>query len=518
MGDTSLFPKAGEPVVFRGATVVDGNGTPAYAGDVRVEGDRIVQVGQARADGARVVDSRGLVLAPGFIDAHSHSDLRLLTEPALPVKVRQGITCEVIGQDGLSVAPVSPEHVASRRVQLKAFLGDPPIEWTWGRVSAYLEAVRQVNPSIDVAYLVPHGALREGAMGMEAREPASSEMEAMERLLDEGLQDGAVGLSTGLIYAPCCHAKTEELIRLGRVVARYDGVVVAHIRNEGDFVVQALEELVRVGREAECRVHVSHLKIAGRRNWGKLDQVLALLERATREVELTADQYPYVAGATTLAAILPPWAQAGGMEATIARLADAGTRTRIRDVILDPRPAEWDNTWAGSGPEGIVVSDVPSGRHPELIGKSLTQAAGVQDPLDFALDLIHEEKLAVSMVCFGQCEEVVEAFLKLPFVCVSTDGLLGGRPHPRAYGTFPRVLARYVRERKILSLPQAVRKMSSLASHAFRLSEVGEIEVGSRANLVLFDPATVQDKATFDDPCQFPGGIVHVMRDGRFEF
>ncbi len=518
MGDTSLFPKAGEPVLFRGATVVDGNGTPAYAGDVRVEGDRIVQVGQARADGARVVDAKGLVVAPGFIDAHSHSDLRVLTEPALPVKVRQGVTCEVIGQDGLSVAPVNPEHVAARRAQLKAFLGDPPIEWSWGRVSEYLEAVRRAKPSVDVAYLVPHGALRECAMGVEAREPSQTEMATMERLLDEGLQDGAVGLSTGLIYPPCCHAKTEELIGLGRVVARYDGVVVAHIRNEGDFVVQALEELIRVGREAECRVHVSHLKIAGRRNWGKLDQVLALLERAAGEVELTADQYPYIAGATTLAAILPPWAQAGGAEATIGRLGDSTARARIREAVLDPTPAEWDNTWAGSGPEGIVVSDVPSGHLPELVGKSLPQAAGSKDPLEFALDLLREEHLAVSMVCFGQCEEVVEAFLKLPFVCVSTDGLLGGRPHPRAYGTFPRVLARYVRERGVLTLEQAVRKMSSLASHAYRLSEVGEIEVGSRANLVLFDAERVRDKATFEEPCQYPEGIVHVMRNGRFEF
>ncbi|MEK7865406.1 MAG: D-aminoacylase [Planctomycetota bacterium] len=518
MGEASLFPKAGEPILFRGATVVDGSGAPSYAGDVRVEGDRIVQVGQARAEGARIVEARGLVLAPGFIDAHSHSDLRVLTEPSLPVKVREGVTCEVIGQDGLSVAPVSPEHVAERRAQLKAFLGDPPIEWSWRRVSEYLEAVRRAEPAVDVAYLVPHGALREIAMGMEAREPSPDERATMERLLDEGLQDGAVGLSTGLIYPPCCHARTDELIRLGRVVARYDGVVVAHIRNEGDFVVQALEELVRVGREAECRVHVSHLKIAGRRNWGKLDQVLTLLEEAVGEVELTADQYPYVAGATSLAAILPPWAQAGGAEAIVARLADPSTRARIREAVLDPRPAEWDNTWAGSGPEGIVVSDVPSGCRPELVGKSLSQAAGERDPIDFTLDLLREEKLAVSMVCFSQCEEVVEAFLRLPFVCVSTDGLLGGRPHPRAYGTFPRVLARYVRERKVLTMEQAVRKMSSLASHAYRLTEVGEIEVGSRANLVLFDPASVRDKATFDDPCQYPEGIVHVMRNGRFEF
>lgn len=516
MGETSLFPKAGEPVVFRGATVVDGSGTSAYPGDVRVEADRIVQVGQARLDGARVVEAKGLVLAPGFIDAHSHSDLRLLADPSLAIKTRQGVTCEVVGQDGLSVAPVDPEHVSARRAQLRGFLGDPPVEWTWCRVSEYLDAVRRTRPAVDVVYLVPHGALRELAMGMEAREPSVAEMAAMERLLEQGLEDGAVGLSTGLVYPPCCHAGTDELIRLARVIARYDGVFVAHLRNEGDFLVQAIEELVRVGREAECRVHVSHLKIAGRRNWAKLDEVLALLERAAGEVELTADQYPYVAGATTLAAILPPWAHAGGTQATLARLADAEARKRIRDAILDPRPVEWDNIWAGSGPEGIVVSDVPSGRRPELIGKSLSQAAAGGDPLDLALDLLRDEELGVSTICFSQCEEVVEAFMRLPFVCVSTDGLLGGRPHPRAYGAFPRVLARYVRERKVLTLEQAVRKMSSLTSHVYRLTEVGEIEVGSRANLVLLDPERVKDIATFDDPCRHPEGIVHVMRNGRF--
>ncbi len=517
MSDTSLFPRAGEPIVFRGASVVDGTGAPARTADVRIDGDRIVQVGAARTDGARILKAQGLVLAPGFIDAHSHSDLRILTEPSLPMKVRQGITCEVLGQDGLSVAPVGPEGVSARRAMLAGFLGDPPIVWTWGGVGEYLRAVEAARPAVDVAYLVPHGAIRECAMGMEAREPSPAEMEAMERLLVEGLEQGAVGLSTGLVYPPCCYAKTEELIRLARVVARCDGVVVAHVRNEADFIVQSIEELVRVGREAECRVHVSHLKIAGRRNWGRLEEVLSALERATSEVELTADQYPYIAGATMLAAILPPWAHAGGAHAALQRLTDPASRGHIREAILDPHPAEWENTWAGSGAEGIVISDVPSGRRPELIGKGLAQAASGGDPLDFALDLLRDEKLSVSMICFSQCEEVVEAFLRLPFVGVGTDGLLGGRPHPRAYGTFPRVLARYVRERKTLTLEAAIRKMSSLTARAYRLTEVGEVEVGARANLVLFDPARVRDVATFDDPCRYPEGIVHVMRAGRME-
>ncbi|MBI2900310.1 MAG: D-aminoacylase [Planctomycetes bacterium] len=490
--------------VFRGARPFD----------VHVEGSKIV----ARAEDARVLDCRGLAVAPGFIDAHSHSDLRVLAEPALPMKVRQGITTEVFGQDGLSVAPVIAKDVAARRRQLAGLDGDPLPQWPWTGVGEYLDAVRKAKPAVDVAYLIPHGAVRQCAMGMDDRAPTPAELREMERLTRTGMEEGAVGMSTGLIYPPCCYAKTDELIALARVVAKFDGVFVAHIRNEGDFIVPALEELIRVGRESGCRIHVSHLKIAGRDNWPKLEQVLRLLEGARKDVEISADQYPYVAGSTMMGAILPPWAHSGGPDAAVRRLSDPVERARMREQILDPRPAEWDNFWRWSGAEGIVISDIASGNHPGLLGRTLAQAAGKREPLDFALDLLRDEKLGVSMVSFSQCEEVVEAFLRLPYVGVCTDGLLGGRPHPRAYGTYPRILGRYVRDRKVLSLEAALCKMSAVSARAYRLKGMGAVEPGARANLVAFDPERVTDLATFENPCQFPEGIVYVMHGGELVY
>lgn len=490
----------------------------ARAADVRVEGSRIVEIGPVSSSGARVLDCRGLVVTPGFIDAHSHSDLRAISEPALPMKVRQGITTEVFGQDGISVAPVLPQDVPARRRQLAGLLGDPVLPWTWGSVGQYLDTVRKANPAVDVAYLIPHGAVRQCAMGMEDRAPTPEELRAMERLIDEGMSEGAVGMSTGLIYPPCCYAKTDELMALARVIARQDGVFVAHIRNEGDFIVPALEELIRVGRESGCRIHVSHLKIAGRENWSKVEAVVRLLEAARKDLELSADQYPYIAGSTGMGAILPPWVHDGGVDEATRRLGDAETRRRIRTMVLDPRPVEWDNFWRWSGPEGILISDIPSGRRPELLGKNLRDGAAGCDPLDFAMDLLRDERMGVSLVSFSQCEEVIEAFLRLPFVGVCTDGLLGGRPHPRAYGTYPRLLGRYVRERRVLSLEDALRKTSAVSAKAYRLKGVGAIEVGARANLVAFDPERVADRATFEDPCRYSEGIVYVMRGGELVY
>jgi N-acyl-D-amino-acid deacylase len=290
------------------------------------------------------------------------------------------------------------------------------------------------------------------------------------------------------------------------------------MRSESDRILEALSEMIRVGEQSGCAVQVSHLKIAGRQNWGRLDEVVALFEAArARGVRLTADQYPYAAGSTLLGAILPPWAHAGGGEAAVARLRDAETRARLRAQLADPAPCDWDNFWKWSGPEGIVVADIPSGRHPEWLGRTLAQIAALQgkDPFETAFDLLLEERLGVAMVSFSQDEAVVERLLKLPYVCVCTDGLLGGRPHPRAYGSYPRILGRYVRERGSLSLEEAVRKMTSQAADAFGFQDQGRIREGRRANLVVFDPETVADRASFEDPLQFPLGVRDVLVGGE---
>lgn len=424
----------------------------------------------------------------------------------------------MFGQDGISVAPVRPSDVSGWKQKLSGLLGDFGVPWDWSSVAEYLDRVRSARPALDVAYLAPHGALRQYILGGQARRAGRPELAQMQALLRRALSEGACGLSTGLIYPPCCYADTAELTALGLVLAEVGRPLVVHMRSESDEIDEAVEEMLTVARESGCAVHISHLKLAGRENWPKVQDLIESLELARLEgLQVTADQYPYVAGSTMLGAILPPWAHDGGTEATLARLADPAARKRMRDQMADPRPAEWDNFWKWSGPEGIVVSDLPSGSHPEWLGTSLVEIAREQgkDPFEAAFDLLLEERMGVAMVSFSQDEGVVERLMQLPFVNVCTDGLLGGRPHPRAYGTYPRMLGRYVRERKTLSLPQAVRKMTARAAQAFGLGDVGLLREGYRASVVVFDPAAVADRATFEDPVQYPAGIRHVMVGGE---
>jgi N-acyl-D-amino-acid deacylase len=504
-------------LVIRGATVVDGTGAPRRRASVGVAKGRIAAVDdREKLHGAKELDAGGLVLAPGFIDTHSHSDLRLLVEPDLPMKVLQGVTLEVLGQDGISVAPLRPEREEEEKRKLAGLLGRPDIKWTWSGMAEYLATLERVGPSPNVAMLVPHGAVRTFVMGPDDRDPTPAELRGMEQLLDRSLAEGAIGLSTGLIYPPCCYAKTPELVALGRVLARHGGPFVVHLRSESDQILEAIDEMVSVGRESGCRVHISHWKIAGKENFARWREVQERVEAAQRSgVIVTCDQYPYAAGSTMLGAILPPWAHSGGPEATIKRLANADDRARMRREMTDPRLVEWDNFWRWTGPEGITISDVPSGKRPSAIGKSVKQAAGSQDPLEFALDLLRDENMGVGMVSHNQSEEVVERFATLPYVNVCTDGLLGGRPHPRAYGTYPRILGRLVRERRRMTLEEAVRKMTSQAAAAMNLEGTGRIAPGQRADITIFDEARVIDHATYEEPMRAPEGIVHVLVNGK---
>lgn len=495
---------------------MDGSGRPGFRADVGVSGARIVAVGEGLSGRARI-DCAGHVVAPGFIDTHSHSDLKVLADPGLPMKVRQGITLEVLGQDGISVAPVKPEDREACRQELSGLLGDFGVEWDWSSVGEYLARVRAARPAVDVAYLVPHGALRQAVIGGVARAASPEELVAMLDLLRQGLAEGACGLSTGLIYPPCCYADTDELVALGRVLAPAGRPFVVHLRSESDHVLGALEEMIGVAEAAGCPVHVSHLKVAGRQNWHKAENMVRQVEVAReRGLRVTADQYPYVAGSTMLGAVLPPWAHDGGLEATLRRLADPVSRARLRGAMAEPAPASWDNFWKWSGPEGILVADIPSGRRPQWLGRSLAEIAreAGQDPFEATFDLLLAERMGVAMVSFSQDEDCVGRFLSLPWVNTCTDGLLGGRPHPRTYGAFPRVLARYAREQALVTLPEAVRKMTSQPAAAFGFDAVGLVREGLRANLVVFDPETVADRATFEDPLQFSLGVRDVLVGG----
>ena len=521
-------------LVLKRGLIVDGTGRSGFYGDVGIYRNYIAAIDAPGAlQGMEEVDCKGLVIAPGFIDTHSHSDLRVLSEPGLPMKVRQGITLEVFGQDGISVAPIRAADRPQMERTLAGLLGRLDRDWDWQWVGEYLAAIERVRPAVDCAYLIPHGAVRLCAMGMEDRQAQRDEIATMQDLIRQAMREGALGLSTGLIYPPCCFADTAELIELCKAVAELDGIFVVHMRSESDYLADAVAEMIEVGKASGVRVHISHFKAAGRENWAAIDGVLEMIRRAQEEgVRLTADQYPYIAGSTMLGAILPPWAHAGGVEATLGRLNNAEERGRMRAAMLDRRRSQWDNFWKWSGPEGIVISDIPSGHHAEYVGQSLAQAAKLQHQAEhmaehmadqvseemaaeFALDLLAEERMGVGMISFSQSEEVVRKIMQQPYVNVCTDGLLGGKPHPRAYGSYPRILGRYVREQGLLTLEEAVRKMSGLAAETFQLRRYGKIADGAQANLVVFDAQRVLDQATFEDSKQYPLGIEHVIVEGQ---
>ncbi len=516
-------------LVLKNGAILDGSGRAPFYADVVISRDLILTVdGPGGYTGMEEIDCRGLFIAPGFIDTHSHSDLRVLAEPMLPMKLRQGITLEVFGQDGISVAPVRARDRAQMSSQLAGLLGRLDREWDWQSTGEYLEAISRAHPSLDCAYLIPHGAARLLACGMEDRRATEKETAAMQDHIRQAMREGAFGMSTGLIYPPCCYSDTGELIALGRAVAEFDGVFVSHMRSESDYLEDAVEEMIEVARHSGVRTHISHFKAAGRENWAAIDRVFEIIDEARAEgLRITADQYPYIAGSTMLGAILPPWAHAGGVEETLARFKSSEERGRMKEMMLAKGRSRWDNFWRWSGPEGIIISDIPSGRRAEYVGKNLNEAARInlgservseEVALEFALNLLFEERMGVGMISFSQSEDVVQKIMKQPYVNVCTDGLLGGKPHPRAYGTFPRMLGRYSREIGALRIEEAVHKMSGLAAETFNLKRHGKVETGARANLVVFDAERVIDRATFEDSRQYPEGIEYVIVGGEVEY
>jgi N-acyl-D-aspartate/D-glutamate deacylase len=506
-------------LLFRQATVLDGTGAPGAVADVAVAGGRFAALAP-RLDGAarKVVDARGLALTPGFIDLHCHSDAYHLEQPAGEIKIRQGVTLEVVGNCGASLAPLAPERA---RMGVDHCLGGPgrfAREIDWRSYGEYMRTVEAGRPVVNMAGLVGHGTLRVAAMGFANRPATPSELARMASLLDEALGAGAVGLSTGLYYAPGLFAATEEVIALAKVVAGRGGFYASHIRNEAEGLLEALDEALAIGRAAGVAVHVSHLKAAGTRNWDKADAAVAKIEAARREgLDVTCDVYPYHFSSTSLTAVIPPWALEGGAEALVRRLVDPAARARIIGEIQDGLPG-WENIYHNAGWEKILISAVNSPANQRAQGQSVAAAAAAAgaDPFEWAMDLLVAERGAVSIIAGSMHEGNVGRFLALPYAMIGSDGApRGGKPHPRVYGTFPRVIRRFVRELKTLPLEEAVRKMTSASAARLGLGDRGVIQVGRQADAVLFDPAAFSDTATFEDPCRYPVGLKAVAVSGR---
>jgi N-acyl-D-amino-acid deacylase len=503
--------------------ILDGTGNPGYEADIGIfDGEIAVMghdLGKAHAD--RMIDAEGMVVCPGFIDTHSHDDAYLLINPHCEDKVRQGVTTDVIGNCGFSLAPLSDEHRDDLR-KASAIMGGshlPDEFWNLSSFEEFLTMLQDTRPGINVVPLVGHGTVRIAVLGFENRTPTESELAEMKRLTADAMQAGAFGLSSGLIYVPANYAGTDEIIELAKIAGRYRGIYTTHIRSEGDREMEAIKETLRIASEARIAAHISHHKIAGKSNWGKsLDTLKLFAEARANGLLVTCDQYPYLAGSTFLAAALPPHIQAQGPGVFAEKLREPEVRRAIVDEIESGSDARWENLIKGAGFENITISVSP--HHEEYIGKSIAQIAKMEakDPYDVFFDLLIEEQMEVAMVIFMMDEEDVIRIMKDPFTMIGTDGIPGfgtSKVHPRMIGTFPRILGHYVRQQGVIGLEEAIRKMTSLPAQTFGLYKKGILRERLDADVVIFDAETVIDHSTFDDPTQPPAGIRWVIVNGE---
>lgn len=465
-----------------------------------------------------MVDVGGAVLAPGFIEAHSHSDFEVFEDPFLTPKLHQGITTEILGQDGLGPAPVSPGHVDEWSARMQTLSGSAESAGVFESMSTYLDAVDDARPALNLGILAGHGTIRFEVMGMAGRTATTEELDQMKELLQESLDDGCLGLSTGLIYHPQIHSDTEELLALCDVLSPTNRPFVAHIRSEGHWLFEAMYEFISVGYETDVPLHLSHFKLSGRKQHGKANLALSFLEIAREMgVDITADQYPYVAGSTSLSAVLPPWAHGDGAEETLRLLREPASRERMAADIRDFRIPFWENDAGTVGWENILICDVGSGRS-DIEGMTISEIAEKRDatPLDACLDLLVEEELNVRIIIFLGREDDVETIFQSPLVCVGSDGLVSENPHPRLYGTYPKIIDEFVREKNLVSLEEAVRKMTSLPARIYGLQSKGIIREGLDADLVSFRPEWTSTESSYNNAKQLPTGIDHVIVNGEF--
>lgn len=510
-------------IIIMNGRIVDGSGNPWFYGDVAIRDDRIVKVGRIGPSRApRRINAQGMIVAPGFIDMLGQSEETLLIDPRAQSKIFQGITTEVTGEGG-SIAPLNDYLIEESRARIEHFR----MRVDWRSLDDYFSRLERTPAAINLATYVGATQVRQVVLKDEDRAPTPAELESMRKLVARAMEDGAVGLSSSLVYAPAFYASTEELIELAKVAARYGGIYATHMRSESNSIMKAIDEAIRIGREAKIPVEIFHLKLAGKQNWGKMHEVIRKIESARAAgIDITADQYPYVAGATSLGASIPPWAHEGGTAKFVERLKDAKTRERLKQEMR-AATGDWENFYYGAGGgQGIMIASVLSDGLKKYQGKRVSEAARLMnkpDEIDALFDLVIADNNNIGAVYFLMNEEDVKLAMKQPWVSIGVDygavattgPLAEARAHPRAYGTFPRILGRYVRDEPVLTMEEAIRKMTSLAANRTGLSERGLIKTGFFADVVIFDPRQINDVATFEDPNRLSVGVRHVIVNGK---
>jgi N-acyl-D-amino-acid deacylase len=518
-----LFAAAIQPydVVIRNGHIIDGTGSPWYEADIGVRGGQIAAIGRLEGVAARqTIDAHGMAVAPGFIDMLGQSELTILVDPRLPSKIYQGITTEITGEGG-SIAPLNDAIIKADHVTYEHYRITP----TWRTLGEYYARLRKQGMGINLASYVGATQVRRMVLGDEDRAPNAAELARMQALVRAAMRDGAMGLSTSLQYAPAPYAKTDELIALASQAAKAGGIYASHIRDEGNGIADALDEAFRIGREAKIPVEIWHLKAAGKSNWGRMPEIVAKIDAARKSgLEVGANTYAYTAWFNSLSAAIPPWAHDGGDKKLIERLKDPAMRARIRKGMLTPTN-EWNNEWQEvPGPESILLCAVQSPKLVPLQGKTIAEIAKLwnKDPIDTLFDILIEDEAFTEVAMFAMSEDDVAYALKQPWVSICNDsqgtspeGLLGKEhPHPRAYGTFPRILRKYVREDHLLTLEDAIRKFSALPAGRMRIADRGVLKAGMWADIVVFDPEAIRDLATFEKPNQLSEGMRFVLVNG----
>ena len=512
----------GYDVVIKGGMVVDGTGNPWLKKDIGIIKDKLVKIGHIKGEARKTIDAAGKVVAPDFIDLHSHTDHNILPCPDAESFIMMGVTTAVVGNCGLTLAPTSPRTLPLLRRYLDPFLQDGySYGWDWRTLGEFYERVEKQKMGLNLVPLAGQGTIRLAVKGLEPGPATPAEMNEMKRLLAESMEEGAFGMSTGLIYAPGSYCETEEIIELTSVLKRYGGIYTTHMRNESDRLIESVEETIRIGDANDIPVEIPHHKALGKTNWGKVNATLRMLEDVRRRgVDIGCDAYPYVATSTSITAIIPTWLLEGGVDMLPQKLKDNEIREQAKKEIIDGT-MKGSNAIKAAGWHGIRIAGCPSNR--EYEGKSIAEILEMTnrfaDPFAGFFDFVLEINGNAKIINFSIDEADVKTVLSHPLTAFISDAgamapRMGGKPHPRTYGTFPRVLAKYVREERLLSLEEAVKKMTSLPAGRVGISDRGALREGLFADIVVFDPATIRDKATFDDPHQYPEGIEYVIVNG----